>query len=88
MSRHAVVAQRPGTADHAAPDDPVPDPADRSGADPAAVAQYTATLLPGVLWLLGVHVFDGTVPAPLQGAVGLLLTGACTLAVGWARNRT
>ncbi len=84
MSRHTVVAQRPGTADHAAPTDEQPD---RSGADPAAVAQYASTLLPGVLWVLGTYAFDGAVPGPLHGAVGLLVTAVCTVAVGWARRR-
>lgn len=83
MSRHAVVPQRPDVADHAAPD--VAD--ERPGTDPAAVAQYASTLLPGVLWVLGTHVFEGgAVPGPLQGTIGLLLTGVCTLVVGWARR--
>ncbi len=84
MTRHTVVAQRPGTADHAAPPE---EPADHSGPDAAAVAQYASTLLPGVLWVLGTYAFDGAVPGPLHGAVGLIVTAACTVAVGWARRR-
>jgi hypothetical protein len=81
MSRHAVVPQRPDVADHAAPDD------DRPGPDPAAVAQYASTLLPGVLWVLGSYAFDGgAVPGPLQGTIGLLVTGLCTVVDGCARR--
>jgi len=80
MIRHIVVEQRPNVADHAAPAD------DGSPVDPAAVAQYTATLLPAVLWLLGVYVFDGGVPMPLQGAVGLAVTGLCTALVALVRR--
>lgn len=79
---HPVVPQRPDVADHAAPVDSAQERADRA----AAVAQYASTLLPGVLWGLGMFVFDGTVPAPLQGTVGLLVTGLCTAVVGWARR--
>jgi hypothetical protein len=43
-----------------------------------------ATLLPFVLWLLSVYVFHGDVPLPVQGAAGLLITGACTFAAGWS----
>jgi hypothetical protein len=81
---HPVVPQRPNVADHAAPDDADRDRADRS----AAVAQYASTLLPGVLWALGMLVFDGgTVPAQLQGSVGLAVTALCTIVVGVARRR-
>lgn len=79
---HTVITQRHGIADHAAADD-----TDRSPADAAAAAaQYASTLLPGVLWGLGMFVFDGTVPAPLQGTIGLVVTGLCTVIVGQARR--
>jgi hypothetical protein len=80
---HSVAPQRPNVADHAAPVDDAQERADRA----AAVAQYASTLLPGVLWGLGMFVFDGTVPAPLQGTVGLIVTGLCTVVVGYARRR-
>lgn len=79
---HTVSPQRPDVADHAAP-------ADSRPVDPAAVAQYSATLLPGVLYLLGTYVFDGAaVPGALQGTIGLAVTAMCTLLVGWARRTT
>jgi hypothetical protein len=76
---YTVTPHELGVADHAAP-------ATRATVDPAAVAQYSATLLPAVLWLLGVYVFDGGVPMPLQGAVGLLVTALCTALVRWVRH--
>jgi hypothetical protein len=79
MTRHAIVEQRPDVADHAAPM--------TSAEQAAAVAQYASTLLPGALWALGMFVFDGTVPAPLQGTVGLAVTALCTVVVGYARRR-
>jgi hypothetical protein len=69
-----------GTADHAAPAD------EQRSVDAAAVAQYASTLLPGALWALGMFVFDGTVPAPLQGTVGLVVTALCTVVVKLARR--
>ncbi len=80
MTAHTVIPHRDGIADHAAPAD------DGSPVDPAAVAQYTATLLPAVLWLLGVYVFDGGVPMPLQGAIGLAVTGMCSALVALVRR--
>ena len=72
--RHPVVVpQRMGHADHADPND-VDD--DVTAGD---VARHAATLLPAVLWLLGVYVFGGAVPVELQGAVGLLITALCTV---------
>lgn len=79
---HTVIPQTPGHADHGAPD-PTDD---RPPVDAAAVAQYASTLLPGVLWALGMFVFDGTVPAPLQGTIGLVVTAVCTLVVRAARR--
>lgn len=81
---HTVVAQLPDVADHAAPVDDARERAERQ----AAIAQYTSTLLPGALWALGMFVFDGgAVPAPLQGTIGLVVTGLCTLVVGYSRRR-
>lgn len=80
---HTVSPQRPDVADHAAPDDVV---VERTPIDAAAVAQYSATMLPGVLYLLGVYVFDGVVPAPLHGLVGVAVTAGCTLLVRLARR--
>jgi hypothetical protein len=75
---HTVSPQRPDVPDHAAP---------RTAVDAAAVAQYVSTLLPGVLWLLGMYVFDGgTVPGPLQPTIALAVTALCTLLVRWARR--
>jgi hypothetical protein len=75
MTAHDVIPQRPDHADHAAP---------ATSPDPAAVARYAAALLPAVLWLLGMYVFDGGVPLQLQGAIALAVTGLCTLVVRWA----
>jgi hypothetical protein len=76
---HTLTPQIPDVPDHAAPDD-------SRTVDAAAVAQYTATLLPGALYLLGTYVFGGAVPMPLQGSVGLVVTALCTLAVRYARR--
>jgi len=78
MTRHTVVEQRDDVADHAAPSSPV---------DPTAVAQYASALLPAVLWLLGVYVFDGAVPVQLQGAIGLAVTALSTGLVRFVRGR-
>jgi hypothetical protein len=75
---HTVSPQRPGAADHAAPDHTV---------DAAAVAQYASTLLPAVLWGLATYVFDGPVPVQLNGAVALAVTAGCTVLVGYLRRR-
>lgn len=75
---HTVSPQRPDVADHAAPSTPV---------DPTAVGQYASALLPAVLWLLGVYVFDGVVPLQLQGLVGLVVTALSTALVRRARRR-
>ena len=80
-----MITQTDGVADHAAPEDDVD--VTRS-TTPANVTAAVATLLPAVLWLLGVYVFDGDVPMQLQGAIGLLLTGLCTTVVGLARRLT
>lgn len=77
---YTVAGQTPGLPDHAAPPD------EQRRVDASAVAQYAATLLPGVLYLLGTYVFDGTVPMPLQGAISLAVTGTCSLLVRWARR--
>jgi len=75
MTAHEVIPQRAGVADHAAPDD-------GRRVDPAAVAQYSATALPAVLYLIGTYLYDGgTVPGPLQGVIGLAVTGLCTVLV-------
>ena len=80
---HAVIPQQPDHADHAAPADPgAVEPKVRAAT--AASASSAATLLPFVLWLLSVYVFDGQVPLPVQGMVGLVITGACTFAAGYA----
>lgn len=53
----------------------------------AAGASSAAVLVPFVLWLLAAYVFGGDVPLPVQGVVGLLVTGACTFTAGyWARH--
>jgi hypothetical protein len=83
--RYLVTPQTPDVADHAAPDDV----ADGRTVEPkvraatAAGASSAATLLPFVLWLLATYVFHGEVPLPVQGAVGLVITGASTLAAGY-----
>jgi hypothetical protein len=77
---HTVSPQLPDVADHAAPAD------EQRRVDAAAVAQYASTVLPGVMYLLGTHVFDGTVPGALQGTIGLGVTALCTLVVRWARR--
>lgn len=46
-------------------------------------ASASSLLLPAVLWALGVYVFGGEVPLPLQSLVGVLVTGACTFAAGY-----
>lgn len=77
---YTVTPHELGVADHAAPE---------SGGtvDAVAVAQYSATLLPAVLYLLGTYAFDGAVPGPLQGGVGLAVTALCTLLVRLVRRR-
>ncbi len=75
---HLVTPHTPGQADHAA---------DRRPVDAATVARYASALLPAVLWLLGVHVFDGEVPAALQGLVSLAVTALCTAVVGYTHRR-
>jgi hypothetical protein len=66
---------------------PAPDPG-RHPVEPkvkAATAggSVAAVLVPFVLWLLSVYVFGGEVPLPVQGAVGLVVTAACTFAAGY-----
>jgi hypothetical protein len=46
-------------------------------------ASASALVLPAVLWALGVYVFDGEVPLPLQSIIGVLVSGACTFAAGY-----
>lgn len=70
-----------GVPDHAAPAVPV-EP--KVKAATAAGASSAAVLLPFVLWLLGVYVFPDGVPVPVQGLVGLVVTGAATFAAGWS----
>lgn len=78
-----MILQTDGVADHA------PRYIDPTAIEPkvraatAAGASSAATLLPFVLWLLSAHVFHGDVPLPVQGFVGLLVTGACTFAAGY-----
>ena len=53
----------------------------------AAGSTAAGVLVPFVLWLLAAYVFAGDVPLPVQGVVGLVVTGACTFAAGyWARH--
>jgi hypothetical protein len=82
--QYLVTPQTPDVADHAAPD-----VADGRTVEPKVRAatlaggSSAATLLPFVLWLLATYVFHGEVPLPVQGAVGLIITGGCTLAAGY-----
>jgi hypothetical protein len=71
-----------GVADHAAPATPAAiEP--KVTAATAASAGSAATILPFVLWLLATYLFHGDVPLPVQGVVGLAVTGACTFAAGY-----
>lgn len=49
----------------------------------AAGATAAGVLVPFVLWLLAAYVFHGEVPLPVEGFVGLLVTGACVFAAGY-----
>jgi hypothetical protein len=49
----------------------------------AAGASSAAVLVPFVLWLLGTYLFRGDVPLPVQGFVGLVITGGCTFVAGY-----
>lgn len=62
-------------ADHQAPAAP-------TAIEPkVAAATAASVLVPLVLWLLATYV--GEIPLPVQGAIGTLLTGACTFAAGY-----
>jgi hypothetical protein len=87
-----VIPQTDGVPDHAAPEPLTAAQFDAVTADvvepkvraaTAAGASSAATLLPFVLWLLATYVFPDGVPLPVQGVVGLLVTGACTFAAGY-----
>jgi len=80
-----MIPQTDGVPDHAAPDDAL----DASAVEPKVRAATlagggsAATILPFVLWLLATYVFEGDVPLPVQGFVGLVVTGGCTFAAGY-----
>ena len=46
-------------------------------------ASASALLLPAVLWALGVYLFDGEVPLPLQSLIGVAVSGLCTFVAGY-----
>ncbi len=78
----ALIPQVDGIADHAPPADPgAVEP--KVAAATAASASSAAVLLPFVLWALGTYAFHGDVPVPVQGMVGLVITGACTFLAGY-----
>jgi hypothetical protein len=82
MSQHAAPELTVAVIDVAAADDVEPKVKAATIASSA-----TAAVLPFVLWLLAVYVFDGEVPLPVQGVVGSVVTGALTFAAGyWARH--
>jgi hypothetical protein len=69
-----------GVADHATPTT-VADPSSVEPKVTAATAAATAATF--VLWLLTTYVFHGDVPAAVQGAVGLVVTGGGTFVAGY-----
>jgi hypothetical protein len=83
------VPNTPGLADHAAPIEAVVEAVAASTIEPkvtaatAASAGSAAVVLPFVLWLLATYAFHGDVPLPVQGIVGLLVSGAITFAAGY-----
>jgi hypothetical protein len=78
---YPVTAQTPNVADHAAPADPAAIEPKVQAA--TAAASSSAILLPFVLWLLGAYLFRGEVPLPVQGFVGLVVTGGSTFVAGY-----
>lgn len=69
-----------GVADHQAP----AEAADPSSVEPKVkAATAAATVAAFVLWVLGAYVFDGVVPLPVQGLVGLVVTGGSTFVGGY-----
>ena len=83
---HFVQPQTDGVADHRSPAEVAVDPTviePKVRAATAAASAAAGVLLPFVLWLLAVYVFDGPVPWQVEGAVGLVVTGASTFAAGY-----
>jgi hypothetical protein len=70
----------PGVADHAPTTLPATAVEPKVTAATAAAAT-ASVLLPVLVWLLTTYV--GPVPVLVQGALGTLLTGACTFVAGW-----
>lgn len=79
----------PGVADHAAPLEAIVEAVASSVIEPkvtaatAASAGSAAVVLPFVLWLLSADLFHGAVPLPVQGVVGLLVSGGLTFLAGY-----
>lgn len=49
----------------------------------AAASTAAGVLVPAVLWLIG-RLLGADVPVAFEGLIGLLITGVCTFAAGYA----